>query len=74
MILLRSFEEVLAKIDKNNLLTVAIAAAEDEDVLVAVKKALEIGLAKFHLVGNQEEIEKICNTISLPLEQVTVTN
>ncbi len=71
---MKSFEEVLTKINKESLLTVAIAAAEDEDVLIAVKKALEIGLAKFHLVGNQDQIEKICSTISLSLDQVTITN
>ncbi|WP_010284538.1 phosphate butyryltransferase [Bacillus timonensis] len=39
--------------------TVAVAAAEDEEVLEAVVEAVDHKLARFLLFGNQEKIEKI---------------
>ncbi len=39
--------------------TVAVAAAEDSEVLEAVAKAVELELAHFLLFGNKEEIEQI---------------
>lgn len=39
--------------------TVAVAAAEDSEVLDAVARAVELKLADFLLYGNEEEIEKM---------------
>ncbi|WP_448972391.1 phosphate butyryltransferase [Mesobacillus sp. LC4] len=39
--------------------TVAVAAAEDSEVLNAVARAVELKLADFLLYGNEEEIEKM---------------
>ncbi|MGM0900007.1 phosphate butyryltransferase [Mesobacillus maritimus] len=48
---------------KKNKQTIAIAAATAPDILEAVAKAIEVGLADFLLVGNKPEIESILKEI-----------
>ncbi|WP_421379481.1 phosphate butyryltransferase [Bacillus salacetis] len=44
--------------------TVAVAAAEDKEVLEAVSMAVERGMAKFLLFGDSEKIKEIAGTVS----------
>ncbi|RXY98609.1 phosphate butyryltransferase [Fictibacillus sp. S7] len=50
-------EHLLNSITAENKKAVAVAAAEDEEVIASVKQAYERGIASFILVGNAEKIK-----------------
>jgi phosphate butyryltransferase len=52
-------DSLISMASQNNRKTVAVAAAEDSEVLEAVAQAVKLELADFLLFGNEEEIEKI---------------
>ncbi len=64
---LTTFAEVLAKAESLPSVTVAVAAADDKEVLEAVLDAKKHGIAEFQLYGQQREIEKIADEIGLTL-------
>lgn len=61
-----------AKLGETSIL--AVAAAEDEDVLQSVKDAIENKIIKPILIGNEEKIRKIANEIELNLEGIKIVN
>lgn len=52
-------DSLISKASQDERKTVAVAAAEDSEVLEAVAEAARINLADFLLYGNEEEIDKI---------------
>ncbi|MDA1474915.1 phosphate butyryltransferase [Bacillus changyiensis] len=52
--------------------TVAVAHAEDDEVLQAVKLAIEQQFARFLLIGNREKIREIMLEIDLPKRHVDI--
>ncbi|MCM3586397.1 phosphate butyryltransferase [Mesobacillus maritimus] len=54
-----NFNQLVEKAEKRNKQTIAVAAAEDIEVLEAVLTALKMGLAKFLLFGNKTEINRL---------------
>lgn len=63
--MLKSFNEAIEKVKEVGPYTVSVAAAEDEELLKAVKKAVDIGFIKPILVGNEEKIKEITQKIGL---------
>lgn len=63
--MLKNFSEVIEKVKEVGLYTVCVAAAEDEELLKAVKKAVDIGFIKPILVGNEEKIREITKKVGL---------
>lgn len=63
--MLRSFEEVVAKARTFGPMIISVAAAQDREVLEAVKAAQEVGLAKAILVGDTEKIKPLIADIGL---------
>lgn len=57
-------EHLLNSITAENKKAVAVAAAEDEEVIASVKQAYERGISSFILVGNAEKITFCCNSIT----------
>lgn len=55
--MIRTFEEVLKKAESLPAITVAVAAADDEEVLEAVVEARKHEIAQFLLFGDQEKIK-----------------
>lgn len=53
---------------------IAVAAAEDEPVLKALKSALEQGIATPVLVGDKAKIEKIAKAIDLDLSDIQIVH
>lgn len=53
---------------------VSVAAAEDEEVLLAVKEALEQGIATPLLVGKEEKIRALAEQVGLDLAGIPVVN
>lgn len=62
------------KIDKSRVPLIAVAAAEDKDVLTAVKDALSLRIARFHLVGNEKLIRELAAEVDLELNSTKITN
>lgn len=57
--MIRSFDELIQRAEKAGALKVAVAYAQDEDVLLSLKAAHARGLVKGYLIGDVEEIKKI---------------
>lgn len=71
---MKSFEEMIGQMNRNNLPTIAVAAAEDHEVLMAVKEAAKMELAKFHLFGNEQKINEYAEAINLSLDSFKIIN
>jgi phosphate butyryltransferase len=68
----KSFEEVIGLGESCSPVKVSVAAAHDEDVLIAIKGAVEKGLIIPILVGDEKEIRRIANEISFSIDSFTI--
>lgn len=67
--MLKNFNEVMEKVRSIEPFTVSVAAAEDKELLQAVKTASDLGFVRPVLVGNPDAIGAICKEIDLkPLD------
>lgn len=62
-----SFESIIAKVKECDTKTVAVAAAQDDAVLAAVKEAKERGIANAILVGDEAKIRAIAKEMNMDL-------
>ncbi len=62
----RNYQEIQEKIKNLGRVTVSVAAAQDKDVLLAVKMAWEAGIAKGILVGDETLIRPLMREVGLP--------
>jgi phosphate butyryltransferase len=62
---MKSFKELIAKLDGIPKKTVAVACAQDSAVLEAVKTAKERGLAEAILVGDKEKIKAVADSLAI---------
>ena len=65
----KSFDDLLAKVSQCSKKTVAVACAQDDAVLEAVKAAKERGIADAILVGNEAEIKTIARTLKMHINE-----
>lgn len=65
--MLKSFDDLLELAVKKGPKKLAVAVAEDKEVLGAVGKAKKLGIADAVLVGNKEKIEEVAKEIGLDL-------
>ena len=70
--MIKSFEQVLSKVKSQPMKTVAVAVAQDEPVLEAVRDAKINGIAEAILVGDKNEIEKIAESLNMNIEDYKV--
>lgn len=69
--MIRSFNEIKQIVSStSSKKTIAVASAEDEDVLAAVKMAREAKLAEPVLVGDIEKIKRIAGNIEFDLAEI----
>ena len=61
--MIKRLSELLENVTNNPKLKLAVAAAEDEDVLEALKKASSDNIVEPILIGNKKEIIEICKKI-----------
>lgn len=59
---MKNFEEVLEKVKGMEPYVISVAAAEDEELLKAIKMATDLGFIKAILVGNEDKIKE-CSTL-----------
>lgn len=65
--LIKTFSELIDKAKQKGPKTIAVAVAQDRDVLSAVNNAYQQGIIKAILVGNRVEIEAIAQEIEMDL-------
>ena len=70
----KSFDDLLAKVSQCSKKTVAVACAQDDAVLEAVKAAKERGIADAILVGNEAEIKTISRTLKMHINEYKIIN
>ena len=70
----KSFDDLLAKVSQCSKKTVAVACAQDDAVLEAVKAAKERGIADAILVGNEAEIKTIARTLKMHINEYKIIN
>ncbi len=68
----KSFDAILSKVKDLPVKTVAVACAQDEPVLEAVKRAKEEGIANSILVGDADKIKEIADKIGMNLADYEV--
>lgn len=54
--------------------TIAVAAAHDKEVLIAVTEAVTLGIVNAILVGDEVKIKEICKNMRLNLQNITIIN
>lgn len=69
---MKTFSEIFTNIKEKEIKTIAVAVAEDEPVLEAIKEAINLGLAKAILVGDEEKITQIANRKDFDLKEITI--
>ncbi|MCD8039753.1 MAG: phosphate butyryltransferase [Lachnospiraceae bacterium] len=70
----KGFEDLLKKVSECSLKTVAVAVAEDEPVLEAVRAAKQKNIADAILVGSEEKIRAAAASIGMDLTGFTIIN
>lgn len=68
------FKNIAAAIDKQNRKIVAVACAQDEDVMQAVEAARKVGYIDAILVGDNDRIEEIALKNNIPLSEYEVVD
>lgn len=68
----KSFDEIVSKVKECGKKTVAVAAAQDEAVLEAVKEAKKQGIADAILVGDESKIREIAAFINMDLSEFEI--
>lgn len=70
--MIKSFQEVITKVKEQSMKVVAVAVAQDEPVLEAIRDAKKSGIANAILVGDKEEIVKIANKINMNIDEFEI--
>ncbi|WP_409227202.1 phosphate acyltransferase [Gudongella sp. SC589] len=63
--MIKDFKELIERASRQDRVTIAVAGAQDAEVIEAVSMAENLGLVEPILVGNKGEIEKIANGMGL---------
>lgn len=71
---MRDFKELLDLAKTRGPKTISVAVAEDEDVLEAIKLAMENNIVTPILVGNKKEILRISREVALNIENLEIIN
>lgn len=70
----KSFNEILSKVSNCSKKKVAVAVAQDENVLEAVKAAKERGIADAILVGDEAQIRAIAEKLGMNIADYEIIN
>lgn len=72
---MKNFTELIKKVRENNVRkVVAVAAAEDIEVLQALKDAQDLDLAQAILFGHEEKIRVLAQRVQLKLSGITIAH
>jgi len=70
--MMKTFDEVISKVKSQSMKKVAVAVAQDEPVLEAIRDAKKNGIADAILVGDKEEIIKIAENIGMNIGEYEI--
>lgn len=70
--MINSFDEVITKVKKRPIKKVAVAVAQDEPVLEAIRDAMAEGIAQAVLVGDRKKIIDAAQKVGLSLDNVEI--
>lgn len=70
----KDYDELLAKVAECPMKTVAVACAQDDAVLEAVKAAKERKIADFILVGDEEKIKTIADVLKMNINDYDIVD
>lgn len=70
--MIKTFEEVLLKVKSQPIKKVAVAVAQDEPVLEAIRDAKKCGIAEAILVGDRIQIESIAKNLGMNIEDYEI--
>jgi phosphate butyryltransferase len=70
--MIRKLEELLSEAQHKEKRTLAVAAAQDKEVLEAVTQAVSLGIVNAVLVGDKEKIESIAHKESFCLKDIEI--
>ncbi|WP_042276962.1 bifunctional enoyl-CoA hydratase/phosphate acetyltransferase [[Clostridium] dakarense] len=72
--MIKKLDDILENLKGSEKVILSVAAAHDEEVLIAVKDAVEKGIIKPILVGDEEKINYISNKIDFNLDDIKIIN
>jgi phosphate butyryltransferase len=72
--MIKNFEELIEIARQQPKMTLSVAAAEDDEVLLAIDAARELGIVDAILVGNKEKIEEIAKNADIDITQYEIVN
>lgn len=72
--MIKNLQDMLAKLKGNDKVILSVAAAEDKEVLIAIKDAVEKEIIKPILVGQADKIKAISKEIGFNLEGIEIIN
>ncbi|MGX4598437.1 bifunctional enoyl-CoA hydratase/phosphate acetyltransferase [Faecalimicrobium sp. JNUCC 81] len=72
--MIKKLDDILENLKGSEKVVLSVAAAHDEEVLIAVKDAVEKGIIKPILVGDEEKINYISSKIDFNLDDVKIIN
>lgn len=72
--MIKNLQDMLAKLKGNDKVILSVAAAEDKEVLIAIKDAVEKEIIKPILVGQADKIKAISKEIGFILEGIEIIN
>lgn len=70
--MIKNFNDIINFAKDKGPKTIAVAVAQDAEVLAAIKDAEEMGIVKATLVGDKEKIEKIAGELSVDLARFEI--
>lgn len=70
--MIKEFEEIIKSAQVKGPKTIAVAVAQDCEVLMAVNRARELGIAEAVLVGDEGEIRRIAKEKNIDIEQFEI--
>ena len=72
--MIKNFDDIISRASSGKLKTISVAVAQDDAVLEAVKIAKERGIADAILVGDEEQIRKIADSLQMDLTDFRIVN
>lgn len=63
--MLRTFDGIVNQVKQRKAVTLAVAVAEDEDILLSIKEAANMGLIRPLLVGDESKISELAGKVGL---------
>ncbi|MGL5641678.1 MAG: phosphate acyltransferase, partial [Paraclostridium sp.] len=70
--MIKNLSDIISELKLNKKVKLAVAAAQDKEVLHAVLDAMNMNIIEPILVGNTNEIKKIASDLNLSLEDIDI--